>query len=253
MTQFAMVEELASLIKDNLYAKHLILSTEDTLVTFLQDNTSVDRILELKPADSYHRLLLHRLADIYGFAHESVGEGEDRHLVLEFCSETAIPSVLISDILGEYDSSDIISASSQNILIREKEETDTSDSKPARSLSPLKPLEEREAAYQAARDRIFSTNAPHKAGPASSKPKHDPTVARRMIAHALGRRVVSTADPQIKNGRSDGENNRGNRRAVRSVESVKKEQMGAAKRMFANALGLTPVKGTNPKTLIPKP
>lgn len=79
-TQFAMVEELASLIKDNLHSKHLILSTEEALIAALQqlhchdgdgdredeDDAAADTI-ELQPAGAYHRLLLHRLAEIYGY------------------------------------------------------------------------------------------------------------------------------------------------------------------------------------------
>jgi hypothetical protein len=83
-TQFAMVEELASLVKDNLHSKHLILSTEEALIAALQqlrcsdgddddggggreeEDDAADTI-ELQPAGAYHRLLLHRLAEIYGY------------------------------------------------------------------------------------------------------------------------------------------------------------------------------------------
>ena len=41
-TQFAMVEELASLIKDNLHSKHLILSTEEDLISAHQQLHSHD-------------------------------------------------------------------------------------------------------------------------------------------------------------------------------------------------------------------
>lgn len=102
---------------------------------------SANGVLQLEPMNSYNRLLLHRLADIFGyfyfsnhvivdlpnvldhfhgwlpdiyffclvdvlahifltfvddnvpslrFSHESVGEGEDRHLVLERCPETSM-------------------------------------------------------------------------------------------------------------------------------------------------------------------
>ena len=80
------IEELASLIKDSLYSKHLVLSTEEALVTLLQqryhdddDEEEHDRAatgarhgpagntIELQPTSSYNRLLLHRLADIYGY------------------------------------------------------------------------------------------------------------------------------------------------------------------------------------------
>jgi hypothetical protein len=80
------IEELASLVRDNLYSKHLVLSTEEFLVTLLQhqyheddddehdrDMTgthrgSVGNTIELQPTSSYNRLLLHRLADIYGYS-----------------------------------------------------------------------------------------------------------------------------------------------------------------------------------------
>ncbi|CAN1746444.1 hypothetical protein LINPERHAP1_LOCUS2796 [Linum perenne] len=70
ITQFAMVEELAFLIRDNLRSKHLVLAMEDTFVNFLQHDTSSDGVLELEPMDPYNRLLLHRLADIFGDLHE---------------------------------------------------------------------------------------------------------------------------------------------------------------------------------------
>lgn len=77
-TQFAMVEELASLVKDNLHSKHLILSTEEALIAALQqlrcsDDGGREEVddaadtIELQPAGAYHRLLLHRLAEIYGY------------------------------------------------------------------------------------------------------------------------------------------------------------------------------------------
>lgn len=65
--------------------------------------------------------------------------------------------------------------------------------------SPALSLEEREAAYQAARERIFSDRA--SVSPESSseqretqRPRPVPVVARRMIAHALGKPQVLTAD-----------------------------------------------------------
>ncbi|CAN1824937.1 hypothetical protein LINPERHAP1_LOCUS30960, partial [Linum perenne] len=64
------VEELAFLIRDNLRSKHLVLAMEDTFVNFLQHDTSSDGVLELEPMDPYNRLLLHRLADIFGDLHQ---------------------------------------------------------------------------------------------------------------------------------------------------------------------------------------
>ncbi|PNX74117.1 R3H domain protein [Trifolium pratense] len=116
-----LVEELAFLVKDNLPCKHLVLTMEDFLVNYLQteEDTSSDGILELKPMNSYNRLLLHRLAEIFGFAHESAGGGEYRHLILERRPDTSIPPILVSDILGTYDEPQSLVTSHQ--ILRRKE------------------------------------------------------------------------------------------------------------------------------------
>ncbi|KAA8533438.1 hypothetical protein F0562_031128 [Nyssa sinensis] len=182
-TQFAMVEELAFLIKDNLPCKHLVLSMEDALVNFLHDDTSSDGVLELEPMNSYNRLLLHRLADIFGFSHQSIGEGDDRHLILERCPETSIPSILVSDLLWQYD--EFQSPVSHQLLRRKDASPVLKVETPTFQFS----LEEREAAYLAARERIFSMDGGEAKEPIKQKPRNIPVVARRMIAHALGQRI----------------------------------------------------------------
>ncbi|OEL16809.1 hypothetical protein BAE44_0022171 [Dichanthelium oligosanthes] len=324
-TQFAMVEELASLIKDNLHSKHLILSTEEALIAVLEqlhcrdgegddgdreEDDAADTI-ELQPAGAYHRLLLHRLAEIYGFAHESVGEGEDRHLVLQCCPETAIPPVLVSDMLWKFDNSD---DSTSVVLTRNdtdsqkhwkadivQEDTyvksshlkDTTDLKPLKqpAVFPAASLKEREAAYQAARERIFSGDDAKGNDRSYVKSRQVPVVAQRMIAHALGQKVKNPTETvastegrgkqpsnrpniptrsrnnfnpvapdnreesYVRNGKpsSAGRNSyqtassqrchTTNNRTV-TAESLKKEQTGAAKRMFAHALGLSVAQGS---------
>jgi len=336
-TQFAMVEELASLIKDNLHSKHLILSTEEALIAALQQLRCADDgdsdggeedgaadTIELQPAGAYHRLLLHRLAEIYGFAHESVGEGEDRHLVLQRCPETAIPPVLISDMLWKFDNSDdstSVDDSISVVLTRNdtdshkpckvdvvQEDTyvknshlkDTTDLKPLKqsAVFPAASLKEREAAYRAARERIFSGDDAKGNDKSYVKCRQVPVVAQRMIAHALGQKVQNPTETvastegrgkQLANGpkvptRSrnnfypvapdNGEENNvrigkpksasrnsyqtstsqrcctANSRAA-TAESLKKEQTGAARRMFAHALGLSAAQGSY--GALPKP
>ncbi|CAM0905912.1 unnamed protein product [Alopecurus aequalis] len=328
-TQFAMIEELASLIKDNLYSKHLVLSTEEALVTLLQhhyhddhddehdrDATDAHRgtagnTMQLQPTSSYNRLLLHRLADIYGFAHESVGEGDDWHLVLQRCPETAIPPVLVSDVLWNYDDCDGPSASvvltrngtdlqrtyetedvEESISIESLHLKTDTDAKPLQQSVPLSavPLKEREAAYRAARERIFSKDdAKEKKDSSGLKSRHVPAVAQRMIAHALGKRVedtkertgvVKNKEKELVNGRNIQTANTNELYAVKpvrreenyagkrnssspggdphrspstqsrhtshvSAETLKKEQAGAAKRMFAHALRLPGVELTD--------
>ncbi|XP_054800147.1 uncharacterized protein LOC129304492 isoform X2 [Prosopis cineraria] len=187
LTQFAMVEELAFLVKDNLPCKHLVLTMEEALVKFLQDdNTCSDGILELEPMDSYSRLLLHRLAEIFRFTHESVGEGDDRHLILVRCPETSIPPILVSDILWEYDEPQHLISSHQ--ILRRKETIPASQTITA----PFQQsLEKRKEAYLIARERIFSMNLEDEKGSGEQKPRSVPVVARRMIAHALGQSIHS--------------------------------------------------------------
>lgn len=181
VTEFAMVEELAFLVKDNLRCKHLVLSMEETFLNFLQDDSShSDGILELQPMDAYSRLLLHRLADIFGFSHVSIGEGDDRHLILERCPETSIPSILVSDILFQFDEPHTSTTSHQ--LLRRK---DAPPVLPATS-PPHNAFREREVAYFAARDRIFSRDVGEMREPIKEKPQKVLVVAHRMIAHALG-------------------------------------------------------------------
>ncbi|XP_062004595.1 uncharacterized protein LOC133721869 isoform X1 [Rosa rugosa] len=307
MTQFAMVEELASLVKDNLSCKHLILSVEEALVDFLQSDTSSSGVLQLEPMNSYNRLLLHRLADIFGFSHESVGEGEERHLVLERCPETSIPSILVSDILWQYDEPE--SPMTSHLLLKRSEAPPVLRKKSP----PLQhSLEEREAAYLAARERIFSRDLGEVKESVTQRQRNVPVVARRMIAHALGKRINpssqdathedcnasrglsdklncqgkvevetnliveachQTLTPLDQNVNSCGEVKKNNRSlnasppslserktsqkqddkisgAVSSIsqngrkghgadeEDIKREHLGAAKRMFAHALGM---------------
>ncbi|XP_073293424.1 uncharacterized protein [Primulina huaijiensis] len=179
-TQFAMVEELASLVRDNVPCKHLILSMEEMLVNFIQDDgTSLDGVLELEPMNPYNRLLIHRLAEIFGFSHKSIGEGEDRHLILERCPETSIPSILVSDLLWhsiDVQSPMVLDIFKQKVVIQDQRDYSVTESS----------LEERRTAYLAARERIFSEDACD-VKLAKNRPRHDPVVARRMITRALGR------------------------------------------------------------------
>ncbi|KAL3523338.1 hypothetical protein ACH5RR_016172 [Cinchona calisaya] len=294
LNEFAMVEELASLIKDNLPCKHLVLSVEAALVNFLQDDTSLDGVLELDPMDSYKRLLVHRLADIFGFSHESVGEGDARHLVLERCPETSIPSILVSDLLWQYD--ELHTPKFLEVLEKKKRDAPGLNAEaPKSELS----FEDREAAYLAARQRIFSVDERGTEGLTKQRPPNNPTVARRMIAHALGQQIKQcnhdeslrnskvhgeqvnniqnddeknamhdknlnligkikemrpsdskssysgTKTPKDKIDRSSKFSSPGTERNETNIlkDNFKEERMGAAKRMFVNALGFQPRNG----------
>lgn len=189
-----MAEELAWLIKDNLPWKHFVLSAEESFVTFLDPEQRPSRgdVLMLEPMSAYHRMLLHRLADIFRLAHESIGEGDDRRLVLERCEDSYIPDVLVSDIL-ECNKHGQPSVCSQNAPQLLKRSTDPSDAlKYTQVQSPQMSFEERQAAYIAARERIFSEDLGQSSSePTISRPRSVPVVARRMIAHALGKHTLA--------------------------------------------------------------
>ncbi|KAL9165608.1 hypothetical protein ABFS82_06G180800 [Erythranthe guttata] len=246
-TEFSMVEELAFLVKDNLHCKYLILSVEDALVNFLQDDTSSDGMLELEPMNSYSRLLVHRLADIFGFSHQSVGEGEDRHLILERCPEASMPSILVSDFLLQ--SGEIQLPRTYDVLRRKEVMPGQTDKNTVSESS----FEEREKNYFAARERIFSSDS-SETKLVKERPKKDPVVARRMITRALGqtnkvmKNEIGLSEPEMEistsgrhkkttdltsiKGRSVAE-----QKDIDSQENhLRKEHMGAAKRLFANAL-----------------
>ncbi|MCO5595480.1 hypothetical protein L7F22_049523 [Adiantum nelumboides] len=132
-------------------------------------------------------------------------------------------------------------------------------------------LEERQAAYLAARERIFSTDLgdsvsePHAATP---RPRSVPIVARRMIAHALGKRILAEqdlkdttahnervgtsaldlsctsidtekpAEPIVVEAMSSSVNANSANALLEPSKAVEYSQVKAAKRMFAQALGL---------------
>ncbi|WOH15122.1 hypothetical protein DCAR_0934659 [Daucus carota subsp. sativus] len=183
LAEYAMVEELAYLVKNNLECKHLVLSAEQTLIDFLKDDKRSNAALELQPMNPYNRLLLHRLAEIFGFSHQSVGEGDRRHLVLERCSETSIPSVLVSDLLWAHDDEHRPIVAS-DIVSRAEASQGVSAVKTDLHVS----VAEREAAYLAARRQIFAAGEGVAYLPLKQKPPSNPVVARRMIVHALGKK-----------------------------------------------------------------
>ncbi|XP_022885966.1 R3H domain-containing protein 2-like [Olea europaea var. sylvestris] len=170
LTEFAMVEELAFLIKDNLPCKHLVLSMEEALINFLQDDTRLDGELELEPMNPYNRLLIHRLADIFGFSHHSVGEGDERHLILKRCSETSIPSIFVSDLLWQYDDVQF----PMNIVVLRRKEVQPG----LRENSATESSHERKITPPTSRERIFFRDE-CETGLVKQRPQNDPMVAGR--------------------------------------------------------------------------
>ncbi|VFQ92656.1 unnamed protein product [Cuscuta campestris] len=255
------VEKLAFTVKDNLSCKHLILSMEEAFINFLQDDTSSNGVLELKPMDPYCRHLIHRLSDIFGLSHHSEGEGDDRHLIVERCPETSIPPVLVRDVLREH--GEVLSPWNFEILPRKQESAGSPQAGNPEAFI-FTSLEEKEAAYLAARQRIFSTDG-NTAGSMTERPKTDLEVARRMIGHALGQQIRPSSGGEVTDGVKEeegtetkmpmGNTSAGTLSEVKSEgkmgneDLIKEQHMGAAKRLFANALGV-PRDGNLPKRSI---
>jgi len=238
------------------------------------------------------------------------------------------PPVLISDMLWKFDHSDdytsvddSVDDSISVVLTRNdtdshkpckvdvvQEDTyvknshlkDTTDLRPLKqsAVFPAASLKEREAAYRAARERIFSGDDAKGNDKSYVKCTQVPVVAQRMIAHALGQKVQNPTETvaskegrgkQLPNGpkvlthsRSNfyavapdngeknsvriGKPNSASRNSYQTsssqrcrtangraatAESLKKEQTGAARRMFAHALGLSASQGSY--GALPKP
>lgn len=155
------------------------------------------------------------------------------------------------------------------------------------AVSPAVSLKEREAAYRAARERIFSGDDAKGNDRSYAKCRQVPVVAQRMIAHALGQKVqnrtetvastegrgkqlpnapniptrsrnkyhpVHREDSNVRNGKPNSPSTNSYQtassqrcRTAATAESLKKEQTGAARRMFAHALGLSAPQGALPK------
>lgn len=136
------------------------------------------------------------------------------------------------------------------------------------TLSATVSFEDREAAYLAARERIFSTENDDVESLAKERPRSNPVVAQRMIAHALGQRIKQSKEASNEvRGPSDGQTSMQTRQnsnvqhhisrkepqnlaSARKHDvnapkhNLKEEHIGAAKRMFANALRMNPAKDT---------
>ncbi|XP_051138485.1 uncharacterized protein LOC127256492 isoform X2 [Andrographis paniculata] len=231
------------------------------------------QVLELEPMNPYERLLVHRLAEIFGFSHHSVGEGEARHLMLERCPETSIPPILVTDLLwqfGEVPSPTIYDVPRQKNVVTGQSDVTAGETS----------LKEREANYKAARDIIFSSDT--QTHLVKQRPRNDTVVARRMISHALGKINKEPSQEHSSGGMdqmnvscrsnshtssnasSDAQNFNGAESSTSKLAQQKinlaqrqkegslseqkdssnhesqtrNEQMGAAKRLFANALGI---------------
>ena len=118
-------------------------------------------------------------------------------------------------------------------------------------------------AYIAARQRIFSLNDNFVEEPVNPKPRPIPAAARRMIVHALGQRrsplthQEAMQESMVNHGEGSSDHIVGTQERGPPVKTSKngsflgtgnleKERAGAARRIFANALGLGSTRKSQP-------
>ena len=64
---------------------------EELLISFMKGD---DESIHLEPMNSYHRRLVHHLATEFKLKTHSVGDGEDRHVVLSKTDNSSVPEKL---------------------------------------------------------------------------------------------------------------------------------------------------------------
>ncbi|ODQ52848.1 hypothetical protein SAICODRAFT_71287 [Saitoella complicata NRRL Y-17804] len=167
--------------KDRLF----ILKLEQDIRMFIKQNTS-DLTMELSSSNSYHRLLAHRTADYYRLLHVKDVQGPS--VVLFRSQKTRIPAVRLADMAPKPKQADAEQNAPKGLKIMKRQTGDGRSgtaSASSRSSTPSQSdgkvsREEREAAYQEARARIFKgiveSPAPE---PEEEKPKKNKGKPRR--------------------------------------------------------------------------
>ncbi|KAG6402368.1 hypothetical protein SASPL_139246 [Salvia splendens] len=233
---FSQVEELASLVKDNYPCKHLILSVEDLLVNYLQDDTSPgilvsDLLLqygEMQTPMCYD--VLRRKEVLPGQKVDPVcGPSLDERETAYFAARQRIFSedACDSNLIKERPKKDLVVdrrmitralGQAEHELTKESEELVVEDVK-------IKHTD---------KSNIMSSNN-IKTNPLSGKHPRACTISKINKSSELKVMDGSSKEPQQKNNSKDGE-------SLEELKSnspdnhLRQEHMGAARRLFANAL-----------------
>nr|XP_009763734.1 PREDICTED: uncharacterized protein LOC104215587 isoform X4 [Nicotiana sylvestris] len=178
------VEELAFLIKDNLPCKHLILAVEETLVNFLLDDTRPS-ILISDLLWQYDELQSPRTVDVI------YRRKEGSEVLFKGSFKAHLSPDAQKSSGGCLASLQCRQGYKAHTPIAHEFYLESSESKVEETPTPIFniSLEEREEAYLAARKQIFSGDQGETRQCMKDRPRKDPMVARRMIAHALGQRI----------------------------------------------------------------
>ncbi|BFZ61727.1 hypothetical protein YB2330_002802 [Saitoella coloradoensis] len=178
--------------KDRLF----ILKLEQDIRKFIKQNTS-DLTMELSSSNSYHRLLAHRTADYYKLLHVKDVQGPS--VVLFRSQKTRIPAVRLADMAPKPKQVDAEQNALKGMKIMKRQMGDGRSgpaSASSRSSTPSQSdgkvsREEREAAYQEARARIFKgiveSPAPEPEEEKSKKNKGKPRRAQFQPDNNQGR------------------------------------------------------------------
>ncbi|CAI5744272.1 unnamed protein product [Peronospora destructor] len=145
---------------ENARERMTLLKFEDQIVRFLKN--SKEPHLNFPPLSSYHRLIIHRLAQRCGLEHQTadynpVENGSARVVTLFKTMQSAVPRILLIDLSSDRQTSTVTPASAPRIMMRRRSAlrpgANGGRGNGGDKVTPS--LQDRERAYAEARARIF--------------------------------------------------------------------------------------------------
>lgn len=141
-----------------------VLKFEDAIVRFIKNPRESQ--LSFPPLSSYHRLIIHRLADRCGLVHQTAdynpyAQGYDgnasRVVTLLKTTQTLIPRVLLIDLSADKQQPTLTPASAPKIMMRKRAPArgPNNGGRGQDAKNQQRTIEDRERAYAEARARIF--------------------------------------------------------------------------------------------------
>ncbi|KAJ8564344.1 hypothetical protein ON010_g7004 [Phytophthora cinnamomi] len=166
---------------ENARERMTLLKFEDQIVRFLKNPREPH--LNFPPLSSYHRLIVHRLAQRCGLEHQTADynpyENSSARVVTLFKTpQSAVPRVLLIDLSADRQTPPVTPASAPRIMMRKRSAprpgANGGRGNGADKATPT--LQDRERAYAEARARIFgedNDNSAADSGSSPSPPLHD--------------------------------------------------------------------------------
>lgn len=201
-----------------------LLKFEDQIVRFIKNPREMQ--LNFPPLSSYHRLIIHRLAERCYLEHQTADfnttyvQGYDgnasRVVTLFKTAQTVVPRVLLIDLSAEKQQQAVTPASAPKIMVRKRNASrGAGNANGGRGGQDAKnqqrSIEDRERAYAEARARIFGENSSSSTDTVSStSTSADSTIAPSTSGQKLGNSVQAAGPDGSRGfGRGGGRGNGG--------------------------------------------